>query len=210
MFRLPTHLESFIPPPNLQVHHAGKPWRGILYIPLPQNHIQEVYCTAAETDGDNSQTDLWPAVFYVQHISQRPLLREVHEWVKTHTPPMCMFMPDRLPNNTASKANEDTFKQFADHLMQTQSVAFAPWNVPDKIQGAGIILFPTGTSRNLLVGALFLQTNFPEFILNANLLPRSLPYSPGSGHTPYDPAPPHIASSQRHYPPSASSSRYSA
>ena len=71
----------------------------------------------------SSQTELWPAAFYVQHINQRPLLREIHDWVKTHTVPMCMFMPDRLPHSTASKANEDAFKQFADHLMRTQSVS---------------------------------------------------------------------------------------
>lgn len=52
MFRLPTHLESFIPPPNTQVHHDNKPWRGVLYLPSIQNAMQEVYCTAAETDGD--------------------------------------------------------------------------------------------------------------------------------------------------------------
>ncbi|KAI0697021.1 hypothetical protein BC835DRAFT_1271070 [Cytidiella melzeri] len=212
MFRLPTHLESFIPPPNAQVPH-GRPWRGILIAPpsspSSQGIAQQLYCTAAETDGDN-QTELWPRIFYLQLINHRPLLREVHDWVKTNAPPMCMFMPDRLPDTAASRANEETFKHLADLLMQTQSVAIAPWNVPDRLLGAGIILMPTGTSRNLLVGALFLQSNFPEFIMNANLVPRSLPYSSGSGHTPFDPAPPHIASSQRHHQASGGSSRYPA
>ncbi|KAI0346366.1 hypothetical protein BDW22DRAFT_1352423, partial [Trametopsis cervina] len=213
MFRLPTHLESFIPPPNTQLPQ-GRPWRGTLVLPpsspSSQSTVQQLQCTAADTDGDNpnSQTKLWPTTFYLQLVNQRPLLHEFHDWVKTSSPPMCMFMPDRLPDPTASKANEDGFKHLADVLMQNQWVAIAPWNVPDRILGAGIILFPTGTSRNLLVGALFLHSNFPEFILNANLLPRSLPYSPGSGNSPYDPAPPHIASSQRHYQPAGSSSRY--
>ena len=90
-------------------------------------------------------------------------------------------------------------------------MAIARWNVQDRITGAGIILFPTGTSRNILVGALFLNSNFPDFIHNLNLLPRSLPYRPVAvGHPEYDPAPLNIASSQRHTQGAGSQSRYPA
>lgn len=74
----------------------------------------------------SSETEKWPGQFYVQHLNQRPLLREVHEWVRAHPTTMCMFMPDRLANSTTSKANEELFKHFTDHLMQTQTVSSSP------------------------------------------------------------------------------------
>ncbi|KAJ3558279.1 hypothetical protein NM688_g1018 [Phlebia brevispora] len=138
------------------------------------------------------------------------MLREVHDWIKVNTPPMCVFMADRLPEAAAHAANTAQFEAIAGALLQNQFVAIAPWNVPDRITGAGIILFPTTTSRSILVGALFLNSNFPDFIHNINLLPRSLPYHPSPGHTEYDPAPPNIASSQRHTQASGSQSRYPA
>ena len=74
-------------------------------------------------ESPSSQTELWPRIFYLQLINQKPLLREVHDWVKANSPPMCMFMPDRLSDNTTSKANEETFKTLADLLMRTQTVS---------------------------------------------------------------------------------------
>ncbi|PSR70749.1 hypothetical protein PHLCEN_2v13369 [Hermanssonia centrifuga] len=55
-----------------------------------------------------------------------------------------------------------------------------------------------------------MNSNFPDFIHTLNLVPRSLPYSPVSGHSPYDPAPPNIATSQRHTQGAGSQSRYPA
>lgn len=47
MFRLPTHLESFIPPPRDQVP-TSRPWTGSLRLPSSSS----VFCTAAETEGE--------------------------------------------------------------------------------------------------------------------------------------------------------------
>lgn len=55
VFRLPTHLESFIPPPQEQVPQS-RPWRGTLIISglrtLDKGTNQEMRVTAVETDGD--------------------------------------------------------------------------------------------------------------------------------------------------------------
>ena len=67
--------------------------------------------------------ELWPRTFYVQIINQRPLLREVHSWVKAHTPAMCMFMPDRLPDTNTNNANQSNFENFAQVLMHNQWVS---------------------------------------------------------------------------------------
>ena len=172
-------------------------------------------------------------MLYLQLLSQQNVLHELLEWLKDHQPPMCMFMPDRLPDAAASRTNQTHFEHLATTLAQNHSVsspdnpshalrtpvnltdkqmhvqvAVAPWNAPDRFVRGGIILFPTGTLRNLLVGAVFFDTGFPEFIAPANTLPRSVPYSPNSGHNPYDPAPPNIAASQRHHQASGSQSRH--
>ncbi|KIP06340.1 hypothetical protein PHLGIDRAFT_119048 [Phlebiopsis gigantea 11061_1 CR5-6] len=199
MFRLPTHLEELIPPPNRQVAQTN-PWRGSLVLSSrsPTARGQpELRCTAAETGGDN-QVEFWPASFVVEVMGHRPLLAQLTEWLKSNKPPMCMFMPDRLADQAAHRANQAAFESLATALGQSQTVAVLPWNTPGPLSaGAGIIIFPTGSSRNLLVGALFPDTTFPEFIGSPSLIPRSIPYSPTSGHDPFDPAPPNIAASQR-------------
>jgi len=53
-YRLPTHLESLIPPPAEQVQER-RPWQGILtltFMNAAQGASQDVYVTAAETDGE--------------------------------------------------------------------------------------------------------------------------------------------------------------
>ncbi|GJE99583.1 hypothetical protein PsYK624_158500 [Phanerochaete sordida] len=146
MFKLPTHLEELIPPPNLQVPQR-QPWRGSLFLPAaspsPRGPQQELRCTAAETGGDNSQVENWPPAFSVQLLAPRPMLPQFLEWLKSHTPPMCMFMADRLPDPAAQRTNQTNFETLVAALVQSQSVAVLPWNVPDRLPGAGIVLFPT-------------------------------------------------------------------
>lgn len=75
------------------------------------------------------------------------------------------------------------------------------WNLPDRLSGAGIILFPTTTSTANLAGAVFVTTNFPDFIVAAATSPTPSPVrvqplgSPFPRH--YQPLP-NIASSSRH------------
>jgi hypothetical protein len=55
LFRLPTHLESFIPPPSEQVS-LSRPWRGTFVVNIvdgtAKGSSQEVCVTAVETGGD--------------------------------------------------------------------------------------------------------------------------------------------------------------
>ena len=55
VFRLPTHLESFIPPPSEQVP-LSRPWRGTFVVNMvdgtAKGAIQEIRVTAVETNGD--------------------------------------------------------------------------------------------------------------------------------------------------------------
>jgi hypothetical protein len=55
VFRLPTHLESFVPPPSEQVV-LSRPWRGAFAVNMVDGSAkgisQEVRVTAAETGGD--------------------------------------------------------------------------------------------------------------------------------------------------------------
>lgn len=55
MFRLPTHLETFVPPPTEQVPQT-RPWRGTLVLSSlsspPGSPHTVIYCAAAETEGD--------------------------------------------------------------------------------------------------------------------------------------------------------------
>ena len=71
----------------------------------------------------SSQVELWPTYFQVSIVSQRPLLREVMDWVKAHTPAMCVFMPDRLADSAAHAANTAQFEAFAGALLQNQFVS---------------------------------------------------------------------------------------
>jgi hypothetical protein len=99
------------------LHRCGNRWR----------QVSTRVCFGAQAtnlyNSPSSQTELWPKIFYLQLMNQRPLLREVHEWVKANAPPMCMFMPDRLQDTASTKANEEIFKNLAHLLMQTQSVS---------------------------------------------------------------------------------------
>ncbi len=57
MFRLPTHLETLVPPPDEQVPQS-QPWRGTFALPasspMPQlpPRQREISVTAAETEND--------------------------------------------------------------------------------------------------------------------------------------------------------------
>lgn len=54
VFRLPTHLESFVPPPSDQVP-PSRSWSGVLTLTFSSNSLsgyEDIYVTAAETDGD--------------------------------------------------------------------------------------------------------------------------------------------------------------
>ncbi|KAJ8495742.1 hypothetical protein ONZ51_g1523 [Trametes cubensis] len=222
MFRLPTHLESLVPPPGDQVPHS-QPWRGAFILPASSPHSsarpREIFVTAAETENDNQQ-EQWPSQFQLQIIRRGGILGEVQAWLSQLQPEQlsrCMLMPDRLPDADLSRQNQTTFEWLARQLLEEGIVAIAPWGLnTEPLHPGGILLYPTRTTRALLVGIVFLNTHFPEFIIGpgshsptagpssrmppgtAQMLPRLQPFQPVSQHSLYDPAPPNISSASRY------------
>ncbi|KAI8969760.1 hypothetical protein BD414DRAFT_449919 [Trametes punicea] len=220
MFRLPTHLESLVPPPKDQVPQT-QPWRGVFDLPASSPHSlarpREIHVTAAETENDNSQQESWPRRFQLQIIYRSGILRDVHAWLaqlaEAGQLSRCMLMPDRLPDVGVSQQNKASFESFARQLFEEGIVAIAPWSATEPSRPGGILLYPTSTTHALLVGIVFLNMHFPDFISGpgphiptagpsrmhpGHLLPRHQPFQPVAQHSPYDPAPPNISSASRY------------
>lgn len=87
-----------------------------------RSFVQMSISPLSSISSPSSKTELWPPLFHLQIMNQRPLLREIHDWVKAHPVPMCMFMPDRLPDANAHRANQMAFDELAGLLMQNQWV----------------------------------------------------------------------------------------
>ncbi|KAH9965212.1 hypothetical protein BC827DRAFT_1265240 [Russula dissimulans] len=162
-YRLPTQLGSLVPPPAGQAQQR-RPWQGILtltFVNGAQGSFQDVYVTAAETDGE-CRIDLWPRRFYVYLGARRIQPNDIKAWVKRYAPPICALMPDRLPDPTANGLNQAAFANLSRMLLENQFLALAPWGM-DNLPGAGMMIYPSPSSPSLLVGAIFLSGPFPEF-----------------------------------------------
>lgn len=65
-------------------------------------------------------------------------------------------------------------------LIACRKIAIAPWAAHDRLPGGGIIIYPAQNSSALLVGAIFLTSPFPEFVMpSANLPLLHSPIPPG-------------------------------
>lgn len=84
--RLPTHLGPLIPPPAEQVQQR-RPWQGILtltFMNAAQGASQDVYVTAAETDGER-------CVLNTNEVIPHGLLFEtLVEWIFGRGASMCI------------------------------------------------------------------------------------------------------------------------
>ncbi|OBZ67301.1 hypothetical protein A0H81_12520 [Grifola frondosa] len=158
VLRLCTPLEqpikSLVPPPREQVPQS-RPWRGLVLLSgaSPRQGVrQEIHVTAAETDGDNSQVQFWPAHLNVQVVNREGILQQVHDWLRQlqYPLPRCMFMPDRLADQAATQANHANFELLSRRLIENQIIAIASWGVPDRLSGAGVLLYPASSSGALL------------------------------------------------------------
>lgn len=69
-----------------------------------------------------------------------------------------------------------------------------PWGAPDRLPGAGMILYPTPGSTTVLAGAVFLASQFPEWALPPRIV---------SGSIAPPPQPPHPAPQAYAYNPGA-------
>ncbi|KAF9010274.1 hypothetical protein BDQ17DRAFT_1388208 [Cyathus striatus] len=166
VFRLPSHLESLVPPPASQHPQAG-PWRGSIIATgmraLDRSGNQEIRVTAVETDGEKMQH--WPAQFFAS-ITIGPIY-----------PSLCTFMPDRIRDSNENAVNATQFRSLSRILFEGQMVAVAAWGT-NIFPGGGIIIYPAQNSSALLVGALFFDTPFPDFVLGHST-PPNIPMSPG-------------------------------
>ncbi|KAJ6583001.1 hypothetical protein DFH09DRAFT_978838, partial [Mycena vulgaris] len=211
VFRLPTHLDSFIPPPSAQtqIGAAARPWRGTLTVrgmrASDLGGSQEIRVTAVETDGDRcahlltylrSDVRRWPQQFFAQLAHGRPILREVRAWIQQHSPPISTFMPDRLHDPDTNVVNMTNFRSLSRLLFEHQIVAIANWG-NDSFPGGGIIIVPAEHSSALLVAALFFS-QFPEIITTRLTLSPSPPSAhshPTQHHSPSSVSPYHPSSS---------------
>lgn len=50
-------------------------------------------------------------------------LSDLQDWVRRHKPPVCMFMPDRLPDVNVSKVNEGKFRSLSRLMIENQVVS---------------------------------------------------------------------------------------
>jgi hypothetical protein len=108
-----------------------------------QGTFQDVYVTAAETDGERyagtqtklfragtnlnyvSRMDLWPSRFYVYLGARCTPHNDIKAWVKRFVPPICALMPDKLPDPTANALNQTTFANLNRMLLDNQIVKFS-------------------------------------------------------------------------------------
>jgi len=102
---------------------------------------------------------------------EQSTLPDFQTWVKRHTPPICAFMPDRIQDPNANAANQKNFSSLSRILLLNQMVAIATWGASDRLPGAGIVLYPTQSSSNLLFGAVFLSSQFPDFVIASPTAP---------------------------------------
>ncbi|THH03416.1 hypothetical protein EW145_g6278 [Phellinidium pouzarii] len=188
VFRLPTPFDSLVPASNHNIH--SRPWRGVFTLHginlfRRTNEQQKLFVASAETEGDN-QTDLWPKHFNVYLTQQSCRLSDIQAWVRRHDVPLCMFMPDRHATGPDALGNETHFRSLARIMIENQMVCIGPWSNPEALAGSGVLIFPNLSSTGLLIGAVFLNNAFPEFLLSdlphpggavPSGLPTAQPYS---------------------------------
>ncbi|KAJ7099947.1 hypothetical protein B0H15DRAFT_998607 [Mycena belliarum] len=210
VFRLPTHLDNFIPPPSTQGPTAAavRPWRGTLTVrgmrSSDPGSNQEIRVTAVETDGD-SDVRRWPPQFFAYLAHGQPILREVRAWIQQHAPPISTFMPDRLPDPDTNVVNQTTFRSLSRLLFEHQIVAVAHWGPDSAFSGGGLIIIPAEHSSALLVAALFFH-QFPDVISTRLHIPQQpLPHAPTHPHPhshPHSHSHSHLLQQQPHHAPS--------
>ncbi|TFL01527.1 hypothetical protein BDV98DRAFT_567094 [Pterulicium gracile] len=199
VFRLPTHVTPFVPPPSSQTMPQPS-WRGSLFIdgfrPADRNH-QGINVIAAEVEG-NSQLSNWPAHIYAQVTLHRPVLKDMMALLEHQNLPSAVLMADRFPQSAETQAaNSANFLSFINFLTQGSLVAVARWS-SERIPTTSItvVFYPSPTSTALLHCSIFLQhTPLPAFL--------SSPSSPPSNAR----LPPHIQASPPTSYPSSSRSR---
>ncbi|KAH6890147.1 hypothetical protein BKA70DRAFT_394775 [Coprinopsis sp. MPI-PUGE-AT-0042] len=181
VFRIPTQLDSFSSSNGQSVPRRSRPWRGSFLVPglhpSDRGRADYIQVSAVETDGDN-RSQLWPQEFTVQNL-HRPLLQQVMHYVQQYAPPTCNFLPERL-NPEYHETNRANFRALSRALSENNEVAIVRWN---NQTGGGIIVYPATNSGAYLIGAIFYESDFPDFIRQIQppslLIPTSVGYPMG-------------------------------
>ncbi|KAF9023334.1 hypothetical protein BDZ89DRAFT_1115109 [Hymenopellis radicata] len=205
-FRLPSNLDTFIPPPgtpSVPPSALTRPWRGSLIVRglriSDADASHDIKVTSVETDGDN-RTDTWPdsLIFSVAPPYDLPILSQLQSYIqqpgRQPVIPICTFLPDRLRDPDQNTANVASFRHLSRVLFERRTVALAPLSgtspapgMPNPIPTSGILIFPASNSTALLVGAIFAGgVPFPGFVLSAlrrarGDLPPISPATPSQG-----------------------------
>ncbi|KAG2008087.1 hypothetical protein CC2G_013556 [Coprinopsis cinerea AmutBmut pab1-1] len=193
VFRIPTQFDSFVASPSHPGQPAAlqrspqRPWRGRLIVTGLRNSNRSatdyIQVSAVETDGDN-RVELWPRDFVVQRLPNRPILRQMIQYVQQYAQPTCNFLPERL-NPDFHEANRANFRTLSRQMNENHEVAIAYWGHTSELSqtGAGIVIYPASNSGAYLIGAIFHSTDFPDFIRHAASqqppplsIPASVPY----------------------------------
>ncbi|KAF9448142.1 hypothetical protein P691DRAFT_670085 [Macrolepiota fuliginosa MF-IS2] len=177
VYRVPT-THSIVPSPVDQSQTPQTPpvvpWRGGIIVsgtrPSDRAGSQDIRVAALEIDGDRVRS--WPPQFIARVLHERRVLHDVLTYVHQYAVPMCTFVADRhIRDSGHSSANELMFRNLSRVLYENETVAIAPWGTP-ALLGAGMIIYPAQNSSSLLVGALFFDRPFPDFLgLNAPIVP---------------------------------------
>ncbi|KAI0031865.1 hypothetical protein K488DRAFT_51169 [Vararia minispora EC-137] len=206
-FRLPsTHLESLLPLSMAQdLQH--RPWSGSLsltFVHTAQGGPQNVFVTIADVDRQ-ACSEFWPPSFNIQVAQNQIAAAEVAAWVRHHSPPICVFMPNKHPENSVNSANRSAFASLARYLRLHNLVAYGAWDRPDRFpNGGGIVIYPsTSTTEQLLLGAIFPSAPLPEFVVPSQTSPTVASVSPQAPQAQYQPLGPDQPSSATSYYPYA-------
>ncbi|THU92247.1 hypothetical protein K435DRAFT_862640 [Dendrothele bispora CBS 962.96] len=193
VYRIPTHLETFVPPPAPPVPSNSQsalthPWRGRFIVSGMRasdiGNSQEIGVTAVETDGETS-SHLWPPslMFTIAKPHALPILKQLQEFIKAAAAqgrpvPLSTFMPERLRDPNANTVNQSMFRSLSRVLWDDQNVAVVPFSTPSPRvsspqthnpsanRSMGILIYPASNSSAILIGAIFLDPSqgFPDFV----------------------------------------------
>ena len=171
-FRLPTNPDAFIPPPSEQLTLA-RPWRGSFVYPQAQPSrnatLQEIFVTAAETEGDkcvssllqflkhapgstptlscDSRVDLWKPRLSLHVTRAQMSSRDITVMMQRQSVSLCAFMPDRLQDPNAHSANQKHFHTLSQMLSRNNLVSFKVYRIARVISGRSAYSSPFTTAR---------------------------------------------------------------
>lgn len=173
-FRLPTNPDAFVPPPSEQLTLA-KPWRGSFVYPQAQPSrsatLQEIFVTAAETEGDN-RVELWKRRLSLHVTRSQMSSRDITAMMQRQSVSLCAFMPDRLQDPNAHSANQKHFNMLSQMLSRNNLVAFAPFDSNNR-RGPGVLIFSVLTpADSLLAGAVLMTPDLLDTITSGGTPPQ--------------------------------------